>query len=111
MPPPIVQLAREMLHQPVTINMERRAAPAIDDPRAYQAAGVLYLNKKARFDYLLSLPETAALGEAINNAIRLIEKDNPTLKGVLPQTSEMEELIRAPISTIRVAARPDRCQR
>jgi ATP-dependent RNA helicase RhlE len=29
MPPPIVQLVREMLHQPVTINMERRAAPAI----------------------------------------------------------------------------------
>jgi ATP-dependent RNA helicase RhlE len=29
MPAPIVQLVREMLHQPVTINMERRAAPAI----------------------------------------------------------------------------------
>jgi ATP-dependent RNA helicase RhlE len=29
MPPPIVQLVREMLHQPVTINMERRAAPAV----------------------------------------------------------------------------------
>jgi ATP-dependent RNA helicase RhlE len=29
MPPPIVQLVREMLHQPVTINLERRAAPAV----------------------------------------------------------------------------------
>jgi ATP-dependent RNA helicase RhlE len=29
MPPPIVQLVREMLHLPVTINMERRAAPAV----------------------------------------------------------------------------------
>lgn len=69
----------------------RRAAPAIDDARAYQAAGVLYLHKKARFDYLLSLPETAALGEAINEAMRLIEKDNPGLKGVLPQTYQVFE--------------------
>jgi ATP-dependent RNA helicase RhlE len=29
MPPPIVQLVGELLHHPVTINMERRAAPAI----------------------------------------------------------------------------------
>ena len=69
----------------------RRAAPAIDDPRAYQAAGVLYLHKKARFDYLLSLPETASLGEAINDAMRLIEKDNPNLKGVLPQAYQVFE--------------------
>jgi type I restriction enzyme M protein len=69
----------------------RRAAPAIDDPRAYQAAGVLYLHRKARFDYLLSLPETASLGEAVNEAMRLIEKDNPNLKGVLPQTYQVFE--------------------
>jgi ATP-dependent RNA helicase RhlE len=29
MPPPIVQLAREMLRNPVTINLERKAAPAV----------------------------------------------------------------------------------
>lgn len=69
----------------------RRAVPSIDDPRAYQAAGVLYLNKKARFDHLLSSPETAALGEAINEAMRLIEKDNSNLKGVLPQTYQVFE--------------------
>ena len=28
MPPPIAQLTREMLHDPVTINLERRSAPA-----------------------------------------------------------------------------------
>ena len=28
MPPPIVELAREMLRDPVTINVERQAAPA-----------------------------------------------------------------------------------
>src|SRR5262245_59271760 len=29
MPPPIAQLAREMLHDPVTVNLERKAAPAV----------------------------------------------------------------------------------
>jgi len=29
MPPPIVQLSKEMLHDPATINLERRSAPAI----------------------------------------------------------------------------------
>jgi ATP-dependent RNA helicase RhlE len=29
MPPPIVQLAREMLRSPVTVNLERKAAPAV----------------------------------------------------------------------------------
>src|SRR5262245_16872363 len=29
MPPPIAQLAREMLHHPVTVNLERKAAPAV----------------------------------------------------------------------------------
>jgi ATP-dependent RNA helicase RhlE len=29
MPPPIGQLAREMLHDPVTVNLERKAAPAV----------------------------------------------------------------------------------
>jgi ATP-dependent RNA helicase RhlE len=29
MPPPIVQLAREMLKHPVTVNLERKAAPAV----------------------------------------------------------------------------------
>ena len=28
MPPPIAELTREMLHDPVTINLERRSAPA-----------------------------------------------------------------------------------
>src|SRR2546429_892639 len=29
MPPPIVGLAREMLREPITVNLERKAAPAV----------------------------------------------------------------------------------
>ncbi len=52
----------------------------------YQAAGVMYLPKEARFSYLLNLPEAANIGRAINEAITAIEKENEDLRGILPKT-------------------------
>ena len=52
----------------------------------YQAMGVLYLPEAARFGNLLSLPEGEKIGQAINNAMRAIEGDNPDLRDVLPKT-------------------------
>ncbi|MFQ5852627.1 MAG: N-6 DNA methylase [Candidatus Binatia bacterium] len=52
----------------------------------YQARGVLYLPDKARFQNLLRLPEGENIGQAINDAMRAIEAENPDLKDVLPKT-------------------------
>ena len=52
----------------------------------YQARGVLYLPEKARFETLLQFPEGANIGQAINDAMRAIEAENPDLKDVLPKT-------------------------
>ncbi len=52
----------------------------------YHAAGVIYLPENARFAELLSLPEGANTGQAINDAMRAIEKENPDLADVLPKT-------------------------
>lgn len=52
----------------------------------YQARGVLYLPEKARFQNLLKLPEGENIGQAINDAMKAIEADNPDLKDVLPKT-------------------------
>jgi type I restriction enzyme M protein len=54
----------------------------------FQAAGVLFLDDKAQYEYLLNLPEGTNVGEAINNAMELIEKDNEELRGVLPRDYE-----------------------
>ncbi len=51
----------------------------------YHARGVLYLPDDARFDHLVSLPEGADLGKAINDAMAAIERSNPDLDGVLPR--------------------------
>jgi len=63
-----------------------RRGSRVDDPTAYQAMSVLYLSPEARFDYLLTLPESADIGAKVNAAMRDIEQHNPTLAGVLPKT-------------------------
>ncbi len=52
----------------------------------YQALGVLYLPEAARFGNLLALPEGENIGQAINDAMRAIEAENPDLRDVLPKT-------------------------
>ncbi|KTT74856.1 type I restriction-modification system subunit M [Sphingomonas sanguinis] len=59
-----------------------RLKPGPDD---YKAQGVIYLPPEARFSYLLSLPEDADVGRALNNAMKDIERDNPELEDVLPK--------------------------
>jgi len=63
-----------------------RRGSRVDEPAAYHAEGILYLGPEARFDYLLTLPEVAAIGGRVNAAMREIEKHNPQLAGVLPKT-------------------------
>jgi len=63
-----------------------RRGSRVDEPAAYHAEGVLYLNPEARFDYLLTLPEVTDIGAKVNSAMRDIEKHNPQLAGVLPKT-------------------------
>jgi hypothetical protein len=64
-------------------------ATRLADPNAYQAEGVLFLAPEARYQRLLTLPEGAALGRELNEAMRAIERDNPQLSGVLSKTYEI----------------------
>ena len=66
-----------------------RRGSRVEDPTAYQAQGVLYLTPHARFDYLLRLAEGADVGNAVNEAMRDIEAQNPQLAGVLPKTYQI----------------------
>ncbi|MDD5417078.1 MAG: class I SAM-dependent DNA methyltransferase [Candidatus Aenigmarchaeota archaeon] len=61
----------------------RRGVSKVD----YQAMkGVLYLPEKARFSYLLNLPEGENIGKAIIDAMKAIEAENEELKDILPKT-------------------------
>jgi type I restriction enzyme M protein len=66
-----------------------RRGSRLEDPTAYTAEGVIYLPEIARYGHLLTLPEGASAGQAVNDAMRAIERDNPQLVGVLPKTYEI----------------------
>jgi type I restriction enzyme M protein len=51
----------------------------------FEEQNSMYLPEKSQFDYLVSLPESADIGEAIDNAMKLIEDEYDNLKGVLPK--------------------------
>lgn len=55
-------------------------------PSDYQAEGLVYLAPQARFGALLDLPEGSDIGRAVNDAMRMIEENNPDLRGILPRS-------------------------
>lgn len=60
----------------------------------YQAEGAIYLTEKARYRYLLELPEGASIGKAIDDAMRSIEDENKELRDVLPKVyTNMEDSV------------------
>ena len=60
MPPPIAQLTREMLHDPVTINLERRSAPATGITQA-----VYPVSQALKPALLLKLLQTSEVHDAL----------------------------------------------
>lgn len=52
----------------------------------YRAKGAMFIPEKARYDYLLNLPDTADIGREANNAMAIISSQNEMLAGVLPDT-------------------------
>lgn len=51
----------------------------------FEEQNSMFLPEQSQFEYLVSLPESAAIGEAIDNAMKLIEDEYDSLKGVLPK--------------------------
>ncbi len=52
----------------------------------FEEKNALYLPEKARFNYLVALPESEDTGEAIDHAMQIIEDEYENLKGVLPRS-------------------------
>jgi type I restriction enzyme M protein len=56
-----------------------------EDVDEYRAENVFYVPKEARWEYLKANAKNPEIGKIIDNAMDLIEKENPSLKGVLPK--------------------------
>ena len=72
-----------------------------EDRDEYKAENVFFVPSSARWSYLCSRAKLPKIGKDIDSAMDAIEKDNPSLKGVLPKiyargnldTDNLEKLI------------------
>jgi type I restriction enzyme M protein len=55
-----------------------------EDPDEYRAEGIFWVPKEARWSFLKANAPQPTVGKLVDDAMAAIERDNPTLKGVLP---------------------------
>jgi type I restriction enzyme M protein len=63
-----------------------------EDQDEYKGANVFWVPKTARWTYLHARAKQPTIGKDIDDAMDAIEKENPTLKGVLPKEYAKERL-------------------
>ena len=56
-----------------------------EDPDEYRAASIFWVPKEARWAHLKSSAPQPTIGRLVDDAMAAIERDNPSLKGVLPK--------------------------
>jgi type I restriction enzyme M protein len=56
-----------------------------EDQDEYKAENVFWVPRNARWSHLHSRAKLPTIGKDLDDAMELIEKDNPTLKGILPK--------------------------
>ncbi|MHA1649509.1 MAG: class I SAM-dependent DNA methyltransferase, partial [Candidatus Helarchaeota archaeon] len=71
------------LHEKLTAEIDQGADP--EDRDEYLAENIFWVPKEARWDYLLANAKQPNIGKLVDDAMDAIERDNPSLKGVLPK--------------------------
>lgn len=66
-----------------------------EDPDEYRAENIFFVPQTARWSYLNSRAKQPSIGKDIDSAMEAIEKQNPTLKGVLPKVYARPNLDKA----------------
>ena len=83
----------------------------IEDRNEYTSNNVFWVPMNARWDYLQDRAKQPEIGVLIDAAMDLIEKENPTLKGVLPKQFARAEIDKLPKRRDRVGLRQVRTPR
>lgn len=82
--------AFEELFQKLTSQVSEGADP--EDKNEYTAEKVFYVPPSARWKWLQGRAKLPTIGKDIDDAMDAIEKDNPSLRGVLPKVFAQEKL-------------------
>lgn len=65
---------------------------AVEDPLAYSSKAVAWIPEDARWNELQSHAKQADIGQRIDRAMESIERENPSLRGVLPKSFARAEI-------------------
>ena len=87
--------AFEELFQKLTSQKSDGADP--EDKNEYIAEKVFYVPPSARWTWLQGRAKQPTIGKDIDDAMDAIEKDNPSLRGVLPKVYAQEKLDKASV--------------
>jgi type I restriction enzyme M protein len=71
--------------QHVKLAAERSQGADPEDPDEFRAVNIFWVPKEARWTLLKSSAKQPTIGQIVDDAMTAIERDNPTLKGVLPK--------------------------
>ncbi len=71
-----------------------------EDPDEYRAENVFWVPKEARWSYLFSRAKLPEIGKDIDNAMEAIEKENSTLKGILPKVYARPNLDKSSLGSL-----------
>jgi type I restriction enzyme M protein len=75
--------AFEEYHAQLLAEVEMGADP--EDPDEYRAENIFWVPRQARWSHLQDNARQPAIGKLVDEAMLAIERDNPTLKGLLPK--------------------------
>jgi type I restriction enzyme M protein len=75
--------AFEEYHAQLLTEVAQGADP--EDPDEYRAVNIFWVPREARWSHLQNNAKQPTIGKLVDEALLAIERDNPTLKGVLPK--------------------------
>lgn len=67
------------------LEAEKKSGADPEDPDEYRAVHIFWVPKEARWSKLKAEAKQPTIGKTIDDAMLAIERDNPSLKGVLPK--------------------------
>jgi len=77
--------AFEAHHAKLEAERDQGADP--EDPDEYRAENIFWVPPEARWSELKKNARQPTIGEVVDRAMTAVERDNPSLKGVLPKDS------------------------
>ena len=75
--------AFEDQHAKLVAEQDQGADP--EDPDEYRAVNIFWVPREARWSHLKANAKQPTIGKVVDDAMLAIERDNPSLKGVLPK--------------------------